>query len=75
MVRGDLYGFSLLQFLMSYSCYAGVPREELRVSGQPPKILDKEEQEKMRAACRVCSFFLYRICCSHALAHVAFPYA
>ncbi|KAJ6630770.1 methionine aminopeptidase [Mycena sp. CBHHK59/15] len=31
----------------------GVPKEEVRSAGQPPRILNAEEQEKMRTVCRL----------------------
>lgn len=31
----------------------GQPISEIKQSGQPPRILSKEEQEKMRTVCRV----------------------
>ncbi|KAF9052606.1 peptidase M24, structural domain-containing protein [Panaeolus papilionaceus] len=31
----------------------GVPRNEMKAAGQPPKILTKEEQEKMRTVCKL----------------------
>lgn len=34
-------------------CALGKPLRELKVAGQPPKVLTKEEQEKMRTVCRV----------------------
>ncbi|KAJ7579147.1 peptidase M24, structural domain-containing protein [Mycena floridula] len=32
----------------------GTPLRELKASGQPPRILNAEEQEKMRTVCRIC---------------------
>ncbi|KIK08659.1 hypothetical protein K443DRAFT_672191 [Laccaria amethystina LaAM-08-1] len=31
----------------------GIPKSELRIAGQPPRILSLEEQEKMRTVCRL----------------------
>jgi methionyl aminopeptidase len=33
--------------------WKGYPKTEMRASGQPPRILSLEEQEKMRTVCRV----------------------
>jgi len=35
---------------------SGVPRGEIKASGQPPRILSVEEQTKMREVCKVPSF-------------------
>ena len=35
---------------------SGVPRNEMKASGQPPRILSVEEQTKMREVCKVPPF-------------------
>lgn len=35
--------------------FTGKPKSEMQKAGQPPRILSLEEQEKMRAVCRVSS--------------------
>ena len=40
-------------FVLKSHVFLGIPTSEVKRANQPPKILTKEEQEKMRTACRV----------------------
>ncbi|KAF5355562.1 hypothetical protein D9758_006323 [Tetrapyrgos nigripes] len=45
--------FCQTKFLIRSFSSVGYPKAEVRAAGQPPRILNKEEQEKMRTACHL----------------------